>query len=115
MARRKTDPTTAPELPLTGGKREPIGTVERAAAADVRELRRLELVGSGVTALEAAYRRAAKEIDRAGRARDVWAGLAAIRELRATRLELGPVVNPMSGDDVDDLLEQVAAMLRAQR
>ena len=114
MARRKPDPTANPTLPGTA-KREPAGTVERAAASDLRALRDLDLLGPGSDALAAAYRRAAREVDRAERRRDAWAGFAAIRELRSTRLELAPMSANIADDDLDNVLAEVAALLNADR
>lgn len=112
---RKSRPTSdAPALPFAV-KREPTGTVEKAAAADLRELRELGMLTTGTTALAAAYRRAARDVDRAERARDPWASASAMRELRALRLELAPTASPLAGDTLGDLLTEIADVVRSSR
>lgn len=73
------------------------------------------MLATGTGALEAAYKRAAREVDRAERKRDPWAAASAMRELRALRLEIAPTVSPMSGDDVADLLSNIAEIVERQR
>lgn len=96
-------------------KREPVGTVERAAGKDLRELRDLDMLTTGTTALAAAYRRAARDVDRADRARDPWAAASAMRELRALRLELAPTASPLAGDGLSELLSDIAEVVRGAR
>lgn len=96
-------------------KREPIGTVERAASSDLRELRDLGMLTTGTSALAAAYRRAARDTDRAERKQDPWASASAMRELRALRLELAPTAAPLAGDGLSDLLEEIARTIAEQR
>lgn len=96
-------------------KREPIGTVEKAAAADLRELGSLGMLTTATSALAAAYRRAARDVDRAERARDPWAAASAMRELRALRLEIAPTASPLAGDGLQELLEQITQVVRDSR
>lgn len=96
-------------------KREPIGTVEKAAASDLRELRDLGMLTTATTALAAAYRRAARDVDRAERSRDHWAAASAMRELRALRLELAPTSSPLAGDGLEDLLSEISSLVRGNR
>lgn len=114
MARRKS-PGDAPALPLTGGTRAKVGAVERAAYADVRALRELNMLGPGTDALVAAYRKAGRLLDRADDAGKPWDAFAAIRELRATRVELAPTVATLEADDMDRILEELAALIREDR
>ena len=101
-------------LPFTI-KREPIGTVERAAGRDLAELRALGMMTTGTTALAASYRRAARDVDRSEKNRDPWASASAMRELRALRLELAPLASPLAGDNLGDLLTEIANVVREQR
>jgi hypothetical protein len=103
------------QLTLVGGKREPIGTVEKAAAADLRELSILGMLTTATTALAAAYRRAARDVDRAERQRDPWAAASAMRELRALRLEIAPTASPLAGEGLSDLLQQISEVVRGER
>ena len=96
-------------------KREPIGTVERAAAADLRELRDLGMLTTATTALQTAYRRAARDADRADRERDPWKAASAMRELRALRLEIAPTASPLAGDGLSELLDSIAQVVRDAR
>lgn len=96
-------------------KREPIGTVEKAAARDLRQLEELGMMTTGTTALAATYRRAARMADRAEREHNAWAAATAMRELRATRLELAPTAAPLAGDGLTDLLESIAQVVRENR
>lgn len=112
MGRKQT--AGAEVLPF-GVKREPVGTVEKAAMADLRELHELGMLTTGTSALTAAYRRAARECDRAERKRDPWASASAMRELRALRLEIAPTAAPLAGDGLAELLEQIADVVRTQR
>ena len=96
-------------------KREPVGTVERAAAADLKELRTLGMMTTATTALAAAYRRAARDTDRADRERDPWKAASAMRELRALRLEIAPTASPLAGEGLSELLESIADVVRENR
>jgi len=96
-------------------KREPVGTVEKAATKDLRDLRELGMLTTGTTALAAAYRRAARDADRAERLRDPWAAASAMRELRALRLEIAPTASPLAGDGLAELLEDIAQVVADAR
>lgn len=110
MTRRKQDSS----LPFPV-EREPVGTVEKAAAADLRELRELGMLSTGTGALCAAYRRAARDADRAERKRDPWASASAMRELRALRLEIAPTASPLTGDTLSELLDDIARVVAESR
>lgn len=89
--------------------------VERAAREDVRRLRELGVITTATEALAVAYKRAARDCDRADRARDVWAATAAMRELRALRLELAPTSTALEGDQLSTLLSEISAVVRSER
>jgi hypothetical protein len=108
MGRRQTETLWQPE-------KESMGTVERAAAKDLRELRQLGMMTTATEALAAAYRRAARDVDRADRSRDVWAATAAMRELRSLRLELAPTASPLAGDSLSELLDQITDVVERSR
>ena len=96
-------------------KREPVGMAEKAAQKDLRELRALDMLTTGTEALQVAYKRSARLVDRAERAADTWAATAAMRELRAIRLELAPLASPLAGDGLTDLLESITDIVTADR
>ena len=96
-------------------KREPVGTVERAAGKDLAELKALGMMTTATSALAASYRRAARDVDRSDKNRDPWAAASAMRELRALRLELAPTASPLAGDSLGDLLSNIADVVRQQR
>lgn len=98
-----------------GMKREPVGTVEKAAAADLKELRSLGMMTTATSALAAAYRRAARDADRADRERDPWKAASAMRELRALRIEIAPTASPLAGEGLSELLESIADVVRENR
>lgn len=102
------------ELPLPQS-REKLGPTERAAQGDLRELRRLDMLTTGTSALTVAYRLAARDVDRAERKSDAWAAASAMRELRALRLEIAPTAAPLAGDGLGELLGDIADVIRAAR
>lgn len=65
------------------------GVVERACEADIRELGLLGTIPPGTAAIQAAYRAAGREVDRAKAEGDRWGEIGASRELRALRDQLG--------------------------
>jgi hypothetical protein len=89
------------------------GPVERAVGADLTTLRQLELLPPGASAIAAAYRLAAREVDRAEADRDRWGKIAAIRELRSVAERLGALAPPAVTDDqLSDLLAELSAKVR---
>lgn len=85
------------------------GTTERAAERDLTALRKDKTIGSGMGALEVAYRLAAREVDRAERGEDLWGKMKATAELRALRERLAPMT---PSHDQDDLLASLRTALR---
>ena len=73
------------------------------------------MLTTGTEALQVAYKRSARMIDRAERAQDTWAATAAMRELRSIRIELAPLASPLAGDGLSDLLEQITEVVRTSR
>jgi hypothetical protein len=85
------------------------GTIERACAADLTAMRRAGLLPESTGAIQAAYRAVGRELDRCRREGDRWGGLAASRELRALRDQLGIVRPTSTRDDVRDALAELSA------
>lgn len=111
MARSKRP--TAGQLTLEAGAgRRRKGGVERAAEADLRELRKAESIPPGMGALEAAYRLVAREVDRTEAEGDRWGKLNAARELRATRERLGIVAPDMTGSEADEFWGRMSTPVR---
>lgn len=109
MGRRKAPPG---QLPLDDAAPRTKGTVERAAEADLRELRRESTIPTGMTAVAAAFRLTAREIDRAEREQDRWGKLNAARELRALRERLGVVAPAAGGGEADAFWESMSTPVR---
>ena len=63
----------------------------------------------GTAAIQAAYRAAGREIDRARIEKDRWGEIGASRELRALRDQLGIVRPATSGDERVELLAAMSA------
>jgi hypothetical protein len=95
VPRRRADPHQL-ELAAAAHKR---GTVERAAEADLRQLRQLEAMPAAATALAAAYRLAAREVDRAELERDRWGKAKSTATLRELWHDLTAYVTPPEADD----------------
>jgi hypothetical protein len=99
---------TPGQLPLDTGDRAR-GTVERACAADLLEMARAGLLPSSTAGVQKAYRAIGRELDRCIRERDRWGGLAASRELRALRDQLGIQRPTATRDDVREALAELSA------
>lgn len=70
---------------------------------------RAGLLPSSTTGIQKAYRAIGRELDRCIRERDRWGGLAASRELRSLRDQLGIQRPTSSRDDVRTALEQLSS------
>lgn len=95
---------------LDAGSRT-VGTVERACATDLAELRKAGTLPPGTAAIQAAYRVAGREVDRAKREGDRWGELGASRELRALREQLGIDRPQTTGDERAAFLERMSATI----
>ena len=97
---------------LDAGRYRP-GAVERYASEDLRELRRYKALAPGMKALEAGYRHAAREVDRAEHDPDgSWKKMAALRELRHQRERLGILIPVLAGEEADAFWSSVSTPVR---
>lgn len=99
---------SAGQLSLDGGSRTR-GVVERACEADLRELRLAGTLPPGTAAIQAAYRSAGREVDRAKAEGDRWGEIGASRELRALREQLGLVRPQETTGERAELLTAMSA------
>lgn len=67
------------------------------------------LLPAATGAIQTAYRNMGREVDRAKREGDRWGIVAASRELRAIREQLGIVYPTATSDAVGDALAQLSA------
>jgi hypothetical protein len=101
---------TQSRLPGVSVRRK-VGSVERAAAADLKLLRDLGVVPGGMTAVETAYRRVACQVDTAHDEQDRYGVINATRELRNVREALGATTTPDEDSTLATMLEAVARQL----
>lgn len=106
MAKRQTRGQQA--LDATAPRRSR-GVVERACEDDLRELRIAGTLPPGTAAIQAAYRTAGREIDRAKAEGDRWGEIGASRELRALREQLGVNRPQETSGERADLLTAMSA------
>lgn len=102
-SQRKSDPT----LPGTRRRRSQ-GTVERYAAADLRELDKIGALPPAADALRSAYRAMGRQFDLAVKTEKTWDVVNASKELRAIRAQL---LEEGGGTIGNDELERFLASL----
>jgi hypothetical protein len=74
---------------------------ERAAEADLRDLRKAGQMAVATSALATAYRLVAREVDRAETEEDRWGKMKAASELRAIRVQLAPMTALTTSEEAD--------------
>jgi len=101
---------TPQQLHLAGVEPRKLGPVERASREDMTVLNDLGVIPAGSKALEATYRRLARQIDKATDEDDRYGVINSARELRQLRAGLGVTTG---GADDDALREFMVGVLEA--
>lgn len=96
------------QLSLDGRSRSQ-GVIERACGTDLAYMSREGLLPAATSALQSAYRTIGREIDRAKREGDRWGLVAASRELRSLREQLGIVRPTATRDELREALAELSA------
>jgi hypothetical protein len=99
-----------PHLPgITARPGRTQGTIERHAAADLRELKRIDAIPPGMESICSALRQLARQVDDAAREDDRYSVIMGTSQLLKLRLALtpGPISEP------DDAIERFLAALPA--
>lgn len=100
------------QLPLYAGGRRTRGALERAASADLTELRRLGLLPPAMEAIQGSYRYLGCVVDNARAEGDRYSQITGIGRLLQVRAALSPPAEVTTGDEFRRLFAELSAKIR---